>query len=71
MQAEHLLSVLTVAGLSATHWPEQAWKRSRAWGPGRGLAFEWGRSAVLVGALALCAMSISASTHNPFIYFRF
>lgn len=67
----HLLSVFTVAGLSTASWPQKVWNSTQTWGPKGGLTLEWGRSAVLVLTLLLCAMSISASSHNPFIYFRF
>lgn len=67
----HLLVVLAVAGLSVTHWPTRLWQGTRTWTQNQGLALDWARSVVLLFTLALCAMSVSASTHNPFIYFRF
>ncbi|MEE3328689.1 MAG: MBOAT family protein, partial [Myxococcota bacterium] len=67
----HLMAVLAVAGLSTTNWPEKIWRSTQKGQPGNRLALEWARSFALVATLVLCAMSISASTHNPFIYFRF
>ena len=67
----HLMTVLAIACLSVTKAPERLWQSTRSWPKTAELSLQWTRSVTLVFTLALCAMSISASTHNPFTYFRF
>lgn len=56
--------------LLAFFWPNHMRPNMEA--PGiKSLALNTSKSILLLGFFLLCAMQLAASTHNPFIYFRF